>query len=73
MFLALAATWLLAPTLLLAEWGVEFNHEVGLLGRRAAALYAGVGVTERGSVASALGFGKGIGRFLPHACCIGAV
>ena len=43
-FLALASVWMFAPTLLLSEWGVDFNDGVGLLGRRAAALYAGVGV-----------------------------
>lgn len=43
-FFALALTWMLAPTLFLSNWGVEFTTSVGLVGRRAAALYAGVGV-----------------------------
>jgi hypothetical protein len=44
LFLILAVTWLFAPTLLLSDWGVEFSEGTGLLGRRAAALYAGIGV-----------------------------
>lgn len=43
-FFALAFTWMLAPDLLLSNWGVEFSSEVGLMSRRAAALYAGIGV-----------------------------
>jgi len=44
LFLSLAMVWLAAPTLLLADWGVEFSEGIGLMGRRAAALYAGFGV-----------------------------
>jgi uncharacterized protein (DUF2062 family) len=44
LFLSLALVWLFAPILLLSDWGVEFSEGVGLLGRRAAALYAGIGV-----------------------------
>lgn len=40
----LAAVWLLAPNLLLSDWGVAFNASAGLVGRRAAALYAGLAV-----------------------------
>ncbi|MES2102616.1 MAG: hypothetical protein V4634_01250 [Pseudomonadota bacterium] len=43
-FFALALTWMLAPNLLLSEWGVEFTAPVGLVGRRVAALYAGIAV-----------------------------
>lgn len=43
-FFALALVWLLAPDLVLSDWGVEFSASVGLLGRRAAALYAGFAV-----------------------------
>lgn len=46
LFFALAAIWLFAPAMLLANWGVVFDGGVtGLLvGRRAAPLYAGIGV-----------------------------
>ncbi|SFH61357.1 hypothetical protein SAMN04515618_10199 [Collimonas sp. OK307] len=43
-FSALALTWMLAPDLLLSDWGVEFTPSAGLVSRRAAALYAGVAV-----------------------------
>ena len=43
LFLSLAMVWLAAPTLLLSGWGVEFSEGIGLMGRRAAALYAGIG------------------------------
>lgn len=45
LFFALAAIWLFAPATLLANWGVVFDGGVtGLVGRRAAPLYAGIGV-----------------------------
>lgn len=45
LFFALAAIWLLAPGTLLANWGVVFDGgAMGLVGRRAAPLYAGIGV-----------------------------
>ena len=40
----LTLTWTLAPALLLAIWGIEFSYPVGLVGRRGAALFAGIGV-----------------------------
>jgi uncharacterized protein (DUF2147 family) len=40
----LAVVWLLAPNLLLSGWGVEFSEAVGSVGRRAAPLYAGIGI-----------------------------
>ena len=43
-FFALALTWMFAPNLLLSNWGVEFSSPVELVGRRGAALYAGIGV-----------------------------
>jgi hypothetical protein len=43
-FFSLALTWMLAPNLLLSNWGVESSSTVGLVGRRGAALYAGLGV-----------------------------
>jgi hypothetical protein len=43
-FFSLAITWMLAPNLLLSNWGVEPSSPVGLVGRRGAALYAGLGV-----------------------------
>jgi hypothetical protein len=42
--LALAITWVFAPNLLLSMWGVEFSYPVGFVGRRAAALYAAIGI-----------------------------
>lgn len=44
LFFALALTWMFAPNLVLSSWGVEISYPVELIGRRAAALYAGVGV-----------------------------
>lgn len=40
----LAAVWLLAPNLLLGIWEVEYSYSVGLVARRAAALFLGIGV-----------------------------
>ncbi len=40
----LAAIWAFAPESLLSMWGVEFSYPVGLVGRRGAALFAGIGV-----------------------------
>lgn len=44
LFLLLAMIWMFAPVQLLSGWGVEFSTAVGLIGRRAAALYAGIAV-----------------------------
>lgn len=44
LFFALAISWMLAPNLLLSNWGVELSSPVELVGRRGAALYAGIGV-----------------------------
>ncbi|MHC8378442.1 hypothetical protein ACYZT3_21305 [Pseudomonas sp. MDT1-16] len=44
LFFALAFTWTFAPGFLLASWGVDFTESVGVVGRRGAALYAGIGV-----------------------------
>lgn len=44
LFSVLALVWLCAPHLLLADWGVTFSPAAGVVGRRAAALYAGVAV-----------------------------
>jgi hypothetical protein len=40
----LTLVWLLSPNLLLSIWAVEFSYAVGLVGRRGAALFAGIGV-----------------------------
>ena len=40
----LAIMWLLAPTTMLANWGVSFDGATGVAGRRAAPLYAGISV-----------------------------
>lgn len=41
---ALAGVWLLAPSMLLSLWGVGYGDPVGLIARRTAALFLGVGV-----------------------------
>lgn len=43
-FLSLALVWLFAPNVLLSRWGVDFSGSAGLMARRGAALYAGIGV-----------------------------
>lgn len=43
-YFALAIGWLWAPNLFLSDWGVELTASAGLVGRRAAALYAGIAV-----------------------------
>ena len=43
-FLALALTWMFTPGVLLSRWGVDLSGSAGLVGRRGAALYAGIGV-----------------------------
>jgi thiamine transporter ThiT len=42
--LALAAVLLFAPRLLLSLWDVQYTYPVGLVARRAAALFLGIGV-----------------------------
>lgn len=42
--LSLALIWAFSPRLLLSAWGVDFSYPVGLVGRRGAALFAGIGV-----------------------------
>lgn len=42
LFLLLAIIWMLAPSRLLAAWGVDSSDTVELVSRRAAALYAGI-------------------------------
>ncbi|BBP59470.1 hypothetical protein [Pseudomonas sp. St316] len=44
LFFGLAVTWMFAPAFLLSSWGVDFSGSAGLVGRRGAALYAGIGV-----------------------------
>lgn len=41
--LSLALIWAFSPKLLLSAWGVDFSYPVGLVGRRGAALFAGIG------------------------------
>jgi hypothetical protein len=43
-FLTLALTWILAPDVLPSSWGVDLANQANLVGRRSAALYAGLGV-----------------------------
>lgn len=66
----LALTWACAPATLLAIWGVEFSYPVGLVGRRGAALFAGIGVmffharaAEPSAARSALASGFIVGCF----------
>jgi len=44
LFFGLAATWMFRPSAMLRSWGVDINGSAGLVGRRAAALYAGMGI-----------------------------
>lgn len=44
LFFGIAAAWMFAPDSMLANWNVGFSYPAGLVGRRAAALYAGIGV-----------------------------
>ncbi|MCB5185011.1 hypothetical protein LG201_07320 [Methylobacillus gramineus] len=44
LFLALAFTWMFAPQRLLVGWGIELTPSASVVGRRAAALYAGVAI-----------------------------
>jgi hypothetical protein len=44
LFFMLAATWVFAPEFLLSAWGVDSSSQSGLVERRLAALYLGVGV-----------------------------
>ena len=40
---SLALIWAFSPRLFLSTWGVDFSYPVGLVGRRGAALFAGIG------------------------------
>jgi hypothetical protein len=42
--LGLTIVWLIAPQRLLSIWGVTYSHPVGLVSRRGAALFLGIGV-----------------------------
>ena len=44
LFFALSAILMFRPAGMLANWGVGFDESIGLVCRRAAALYAGVGL-----------------------------
>ena len=44
LFLVLALTWMFAPQRLMETWGIVSTPMLELVGRRAAALYAGVAV-----------------------------
>lgn len=43
-FFVLALVWMFAPNAILSSWGVAFSYPVGLVSRRAAALYVGIAV-----------------------------
>jgi hypothetical protein len=43
-FFSLALTWMFATNVMLSRWGVDFSYSAGLMARRGAALYAGIGV-----------------------------
>jgi hypothetical protein len=43
-FFSLALIWMFAANVMLSRWGVDFSYSVGLMARRGAALYAGIGV-----------------------------
>jgi glucose dehydrogenase len=44
LFFALSALLMFRPAVVLANWGVGFDESIGLVCRRTAALYAGVGL-----------------------------
>ncbi|MGK5056668.1 hypothetical protein ACQ4WY_06970 [Janthinobacterium sp. LB2P49] len=44
LFLALALVWMFEPQRVLVGWGIAATSETDLVGRRAAALYAGIAV-----------------------------
>lgn len=44
LFSLLSAVWMFAPTKFLSAWDVDYTASAGLVGRRAAALYAGFAV-----------------------------
>ncbi len=44
LFFALSAILMFQPAALLANWGVGFDESTGVVSRRAAALYAGIGL-----------------------------
>jgi hypothetical protein len=44
LFFALSAILMVRPAIILGNWGVGFDESIGLVSRRAAALYAGVGI-----------------------------
>ncbi len=44
LFSLLGAVWMFAPTKFLSAWDVDYTASAGLVGRRAAALYAGFAV-----------------------------
>ena len=43
-FFVLALVWVFAPNAILSSWGVAFSYPVGLVSRRAGALYVGIAV-----------------------------
>jgi hypothetical protein len=43
LFFSLALVWLMTPTFFLSDWGIDYSAAVAVIGRRAAALYAGIG------------------------------
>lgn len=44
LFLAIASAWMFASDVMLSQWGVLASEQTGLVGRRGAAMYAGIGV-----------------------------
>lgn len=44
LFFALAIIWIFTPNLFLASWGIDSSSSATLVGRRAGAVYAGVGL-----------------------------
>lgn len=42
--IALSLIWLIRPQLMLSMWGIGYSDEVGIVSRRGAALFLGIGV-----------------------------
>lgn len=41
--LTLALVWMIAPDLLLRSWGIDYTESAGIVGRRSAVLFLGIG------------------------------
>jgi hypothetical protein len=68
---ALALAWMCVPDLPLSIWGIETSYQTGFVGRRCAALFAGLGLmlwlarhSEPSSARKAMSLGLAAGCFI---------